>query len=325
MLSPSRSQLAANRPDDIELFRARPDGPAQRAGRALERARPVGAGAIVAATGGIALTVAMIALGTLLVHVVARSSIGHWDDSVERWFAAHRSPMPDDLSLIGSWLAETLTVIAIGLVLAVCLAIRHLWRVLGLLITSLLVEVTTYVLVTLFVHRHRPFVEELERRRPFASFPSGHTAAAVALYFSVVVIVAVMTHNRAARALAWVMLVVAPVVVAISRLYRGMHHPTDVMAGYLMGIGCVAVAVFAVRVATVVAARNPSTARVASSRNPDQTPGALARIPTARAHCVAPFLGAHGDVDMDNGDIDVDVSAASTSTPAPRSNTSGDV
>jgi hypothetical protein len=46
-----------------------------------------------------------------------------------------------------------------------------------------------------------------------------------------------------------------------------MHHPTDVMAGYLMGIGSVTVAVFAVRVASVVATRHGIACRPATVRN----------------------------------------------------------
>ena len=255
------------RSDELALFRARPDGLAQRLGGALEGTRPAGAAAITAGIGCVALSGAMIALGMVIVHLAVHSPIGRWDDSVERWFAAHRTSTLDDLSLIGSWLAETLTVIAVGLALAVFLAIKRLWRVLGLLVISLLVEVTSYLLITLFVHRHRPFVDELEHRRPFASFPSGHTAAAVAFYFSILVIVAVVTHNRVARTLTWVALVFGPVIVAVSRLYRGMHHPTDVMAGYLMGIGSVTVAVFAVRVASVVATRHGVAGRPATVRD----------------------------------------------------------
>jgi hypothetical protein len=38
---------------------------------------------------------------------------------------------------------------------------------------------------------------------------------------------------------AWVLAFVLPVVVAVSRLYRGMHHLTDVLASVVLGIGAV--------------------------------------------------------------------------------------
>jgi membrane-associated phospholipid phosphatase len=94
-----------------------------------------------------------------------------------------------------------------------------------------------------------PF-EDLPRNM---SYPSGHTAAALVLYGSIAITVWNATRNRLARALALVAAIVFPAIVAISRMYRGMHNPTDTMAGYAIGVGCLVVAIFAVRVGGVVA------------------------------------------------------------------------
>ena len=40
----------------------------------------------------------------------------------------------------------------------------------------------------------------------------------------------------------------AVLVVALSRMYRGMHHPIDALGGLLLGLGCLAVALIAPRV-----------------------------------------------------------------------------
>ena len=44
-----------------------------------------------------------------------------------------------------------------------------------------------------------------------------------------------------------------PVFVAASRMYRGMHNPSDALAGLLMGCLAVALAVFVARIVGVVA------------------------------------------------------------------------
>jgi undecaprenyl-diphosphatase len=119
-------------------------------------------------------------------------------------------------------------------------------------VVSLVLEITMYLAVASVVHRQRPFVEQLEQRRQGASYPSGHTAAAVVLYFLIAVVVTLYVKNTLARRVAWTAVVVVPIVVALSRIYRGMHHPTDALAGVLMGVGCVAVALLAVRTANVV-------------------------------------------------------------------------
>jgi membrane-associated phospholipid phosphatase len=51
------------------------------------------------------------------------------------------------------------------------------------------------------------------------------------------------------RAAVWLVAIAIPLLVGLSRMYRGMHHPTDVAAGLLVGIGTLIVAVAAARVA----------------------------------------------------------------------------
>ncbi len=244
-----------------DLCDARPGGWAERIGRHLDRVGPVLAATIVAVLGCVALAVVMIGLGALLIHVLLPGSLQRWDNSVVRWFAARRTPTLTDLSLVGSWVAEALTVIVIGLALVVFLAIKRLWRQLALVVFSIAIEVAVYMMVTSVIRRHRPPVHWLEQLRPFASFPSGHTAAAFALYFAIAIVVTTLTTNRVWRVAAWTLAAIAPVIVAVARLYRGMHHPTDVAAGYLMGAGCVAVSMLAVRVGGVVADRRSASRR----------------------------------------------------------------
>ena len=78
------------------------------------------------------------------------------------------------------------------------------------------------------VGRDRPPVEKLDPPAPSGSFPSGHTAAAVAFYAGVFVVVCWHTRNRLVRAVFAVVAVAAPITVGVSRAYRGMHHPIDV-------------------------------------------------------------------------------------------------
>jgi undecaprenyl-diphosphatase len=70
------------------------------------------------------------------------------------------------------------------------------------------------------------------------SFFSGHTSAAVALYCGIAVVLARHSRRRAHAAAWWVMLLFIPVAVAICRVYRGMHYPSDVAASFIVGLGC---------------------------------------------------------------------------------------
>jgi len=100
-------------------------------------------------------------------------------------------------------------VLASGVALAANQAISHLWA------------------------RPRPFTDHpllthvLAARTTDPSFPSDHAAAAFAIAF------AVLVFSRWAGAL----FVVGATLIAVSRIALGMHYPSDVLAGALVGLG----------------------------------------------------------------------------------------
>ena len=117
------------------------------------------------------------------------------------------------------------------------------------------VESGTYRGTSLVVHRDRPDVKRLESLPVDASYPSGHTAASVALLGGLLIVLASRIHNTAIRIILWSLAVGVPVFVAWSRMLRGMHHITDVAAGALMGIAALCITIFAARAAGAAAAQ----------------------------------------------------------------------
>ena len=143
--------------------------------------------------------------------------------------------------------ASTLPIIVMSaLVIVAAGLVFKRWREPLFVVTAIVGEVTIFVVTTLVVHRPRPNVVRLDHAPPTSSFPSGHTAAAVALCGSIAALV--FWHGARAR-LAVACLsaaIVLPIVVAASRLYRGMHYPTDVIGGALLGFTWLRVALYAV-------------------------------------------------------------------------------
>jgi undecaprenyl-diphosphatase len=65
-------------------------------------------------------------------------------------------------------------------------------------------------------------------------------------------------RSRAVRVVVWLIAIAIPLLVALSRMYRGMHHPTDVTAGAIWGIGSILVAIMAARAAAAAEQRRPA-------------------------------------------------------------------
>ena len=124
------------------------------------------------------------------------------------------------------------------------------------------VESASYRATTLVVHSHRPRVARLENLPVNASYPSGHTAASIAVYGGLVLLLTSRFTSRVVRALAWTFVLAMVTFVAMSRMYRGMHHPLDVAGGVVVGIAAVIVLVFACRTAGAAAEAATMTASV---------------------------------------------------------------
>jgi membrane-associated phospholipid phosphatase len=250
-----RSSDATATGREARLFRAPSDSVAQRLADRFATLHPAVAGAIALAIGYAALAVATIAAGFLLVEVVLTGSVLDWDNDVVDWLAEHRTPLGVDLSWVGSHLAETATVLAVVAVVVLILCFRRRFVAAVFFVSAIAVEAATYLATTLVIDRPRPHVVRFEKLGSGASYPSGHTAASVVIYVGIAMLVLAYVKSRAARVTAVVIAVVAPAAVALARMYRGMHHPIDVISGALIGLGCLCVGLLVARVFNTLSER----------------------------------------------------------------------
>jgi membrane-associated phospholipid phosphatase len=184
----------------------------------------------------VVLTGAVAALGWLLAHTLAHTFVGADDRGVERTLAAHRTRSWNDVTHLTTWLAETPTITLLTLGVAVLARIVwKRWRDFLFVAIAVIGETKSFLVVTMLVHRARPAVPHLDPAPPTSSFPSGHTAASVAFYGALAILLSARVRHKLLSVLLWGLAVVIPLTVALSRMYRGMHFPTDVAAGLLLG------------------------------------------------------------------------------------------
>lgn len=109
------------------------------------------------------------------------------------------------------------------------------------------------------VARARPSLPQPVAHASGYSFPSGHALGAAALYTSVAVVAAGMVRARWRPALVAVAVVV-PLAVATSRVLLGVHFPSDVVAGLVLGWGVALIGRFAEPVRDEPAGAEPARA-----------------------------------------------------------------
>lgn len=80
--------------------------------------------------------------------------------------------------------------------------------------------------------RPRPDAPRLDANLPTSSFPSGHMAATTCLYAGIAIL-AIGLSRGWWRYLLLIPAIVMPVMIAVARMYRDEHHPTDILASPL--------------------------------------------------------------------------------------------
>jgi undecaprenyl-diphosphatase len=155
------------------------------------------------------------------------------DRTIPRWFAARRTPSLNHLSLIASNLGATQDILIVAVVTCVVfLAVTRRWRPVIFIAVVMFGELGAFLIVEEIVKRPRPAVPHLDTGLPTSAFPSGHMAATTCLYVAIAILV--IGHARGWwRYLFLIPAIVMPIMIATARMYRGEHHPTDILASVL--------------------------------------------------------------------------------------------
>ena len=152
-----------------------------------------------------------IALGLLVTDVLLDiGGLRRTDDSTVKSLVAERTPFLTDASEVGSTVGGApLLPILVGAIALVCAFLRK-WLIAAFAVFALVVESATYRVTSLAVPRERPHVQRLEDLPADASYPSGHTAAAIAVYAGLVLLLTSRFPTRALRVSAWAVAIVIP-------------------------------------------------------------------------------------------------------------------
>lgn len=87
----------------------------------------------------------------------------------------------------------------------------------------------------LYFHRQRPDVSWALAHESSFSFPSGHSVAAICLYGILAYVLIARVKSLSARAVILGTAVLLVLGIGLSRIFLGVHYPSDVAAGYLAG------------------------------------------------------------------------------------------
>lgn len=171
-----------------------------------------------------------------LADLVREGYTQAFDEAVLRWMEAHQTPWLEDLMIEVTMLGTWIVVLSIVSIAALFLWLtRHRYSAMLLLIATA-GGIGLNNILKIGFDRPRPQVFEWGTHVSSSSFPSGHAMSSAVVYFTVAYLAARLQKSHVARLAT---LAVAGVIVAaicFSRLYLGVHYPSDVVAGVLIGL-----------------------------------------------------------------------------------------
>ena len=141
-----------------------------------------------------------------------------------------RQFMLDVTTLGNNELLTAIVLLALGFLIA-----TGKRRLGALLTTGVLSGVAASVVLKLIFERARPDVVAHLVNVETASFPSGHAMNAAVVYLTIAALLARSQKQRAARIYVLFVGIGLTLLIGFSRLYLGVHWPTDVLAGWIFG------------------------------------------------------------------------------------------
>lgn len=186
---------------------------------------------------GLALILVCVTAFATLADEVMEGGTQQVDAAVLLWMNSHASPeltgLALDVTALGAGTVVWLVVIVASVFLWVS---RHRYSVL-LLWVAIMGSGLINTIMKLFFERPRP--QLFPWRVPYAglsSFPSGHSMTSTVCYATLAFLIARLVDSRFLRRFVFGLAAVMVVLIGLSRMYLGVHYPTDVLAGFVMGL-----------------------------------------------------------------------------------------
>ncbi|MFJ7748247.1 phosphatase PAP2 family protein [Peribacillus sp. NPDC097295] len=163
-------------------------------------------------------------------------------ESIQSPFSEEFTKMATKITFFGSviWIVTLVSIFSLFLFL---LSKKH--YALYLILTSALGGGFNWGLKYLF-QRERPDIAPLLSVSGY-SFPSGHSMASVILYGSIAVVCIRLIKNKYINGLIWLLAFISSLTIGWSRIYLGVHYPSDVVAGFVAGAAWLTISAWMLR------------------------------------------------------------------------------
>lgn len=179
-----------------------------------------------------------------------------FDDAVMHWVAAHQYPLVQQVMLEVTALGTGIVVAMVVFVAAMFLWLNKHKHSAMLLIIATFGGILLNNLLKLGFDRPRPQVFKWGTYAASSSFPSGHAMSSIIAYGTVAYLAARLQQRAASRVLTLSFAALIIILICVSRVYLGVHYPSDIAAGLVVGLAWAGFCMAVLEAAQLYAKRN---------------------------------------------------------------------
>lgn len=185
---------------------------------------------------GLAIVTLAAAAFAQIAEAMVEGETQAFDNAILRFMGEAGAPWLDTLALEVTALGARVVVYMVVLVASAFLwQSRHHYSA-ALLWVSVIGAGLINTVLKISFNRPRPDVFPWRTQHVgLASFPSGHAMTSIVVYGTLAFLIARLAPTPLLRRLTWALAGFVIVIVGLSRLYLGVHYPSDVLAGFIIG------------------------------------------------------------------------------------------
>lgn len=192
---------------------------------------------------------------------VLEGSTQRFDEAVLTWVEGHRAPTFDHIALEITALGNLATLAVLVLAVSVFLWLSHHRISVALLMIAVAGGGILNTLLKEVFDRPRPSVVDQITDVSSQSFPSGHSMAAFIAYASVAYLGGRLEPTPVMRWTTWGFAALLILAVGASRVYLGVHYPSDVVGGYFAGLAWLAFLISGLTAIRYFSSRKPEVVK----------------------------------------------------------------
>ncbi|MGI9035201.1 MAG: phosphatase PAP2 family protein [Pyrinomonadaceae bacterium] len=191
--------------------------------------------------GGWLLAGLLLAIGSLiffgwLADEVFEGGTKNFDDAARNYVHGFASPPLTAAMKFFSFVGSPLVLTILGIAVVAAFLILKWKRALALFLTAVAGELVLDVTLKTFFKRVRPEAFFNYPLPSSFSFPSGHALGSFCFFGILAWLVAARLENKFLKLAIWIIAALLIFIIGLSRIYLGVHFPSDVAAGYTTGL-----------------------------------------------------------------------------------------